>query len=220
MRKLQLTSIQYSFGLGILAVTWIHLPSPRALYVFVIASLLTALRFNALGWKTWKAFIPAGIAVAGTALGLMTARDAGVSKHIAHLWRGFAVISQFGMTIRAVLAWADCDPRSGRMALLQDMMAKRRALMALKKSGEPILAEQAREGAAMMALHEELRLYGQLHGFGPSPAKDAIRARMDEQLAVWDRSRQAAAAQHERMRAAIDELTAATEALKGYRRAA
>lgn len=218
MSRLQLTRIQYSFGLGILAVIWIHFPSPRALYLFIIASMLTALRFNALGWNPLKAFAPAAIAIVGTVSALVAPKFGSAAKEFAHLWRGAAVLTQLGITIRAVLAWADCDPRSGRMALLQDVIAKRRSMLAVQKSGEPILAEQARQGAAMMALHEELRLHGQKYGFAASPEIDSIRARMAEQQAIWDRSREAASAHHERMRTAIDELNAANQALKGYRR--
>jgi hypothetical protein len=42
--KWQMSRIQYGFGLGILIATWIHFPVPRALFVFAIASALTALR--------------------------------------------------------------------------------------------------------------------------------------------------------------------------------
>lgn len=126
MSKWQMTRLQYGFGLGILVATWIHFPAPRALFVFVIASMWTALRFHTLGWNYWRALIPAGIAVAGTVLALVVGHQPGLSKEIAHIWRGVAVIAQLGMTIRAAMATSKVDPMSPRQALATDFLKQRR----------------------------------------------------------------------------------------------
>jgi hypothetical protein len=55
MAKWQLSRIQYGFGLGVLVAVWIHFPGPRALFAFAVTSMLTALRFRALGWKPSRA---------------------------------------------------------------------------------------------------------------------------------------------------------------------
>jgi hypothetical protein len=181
--------------------------------------MLTALRFRALGWKPSRALIPFAIAAIGTASAMAVGVHSSASLAIAHAWRAAASMVQLGTIIRAMLAWADCDPRSAKQALLLETLAKRRALMALSKAGKPIHSEREREAAALMALHGELRRYGETHGFRPSPEMDAIRARIADQKAFLDRIRAAEAVQHEQMRVAIDELNAATKSLKEKRRA-
>lgn len=220
MTKWQMTRIQYSFGLGILIATWIHFPAPRAPYVYAVAGVLTALRFRALGWKVSRAFIPFAIAAVGTSLTLMLGSHSKGGESIAHLWRFPALVIQFGMTLRAVLSYASVDPMSPRTALLVDIMAKRRTLMKLGREAKPYQAERERAFAAMMALHEELRLYGRQHGFGPSPEQEAIRRRMEAQQLVLDQVRATEGAHSERRRQAIEDLNEATQALKSYRRAA
>ena len=126
MSKWQMTRLQYSFGLGILVATWIHFPHPRALFVFAIASALTALRFRSLGWNPLKALIPGAIAVVGTALALIVGHRTGQSKDIAHIWRGAAVIAQLGTTVRAVLASSKVDPTSPKQALALNFLKQRR----------------------------------------------------------------------------------------------
>jgi hypothetical protein len=168
----------------------------------------------------WRTFIPLGMVVAGTAVAAVLGPASAQGQWVLVKTHAFALLGQTWISIRAALAWAECDPRSPKMALTLDVLAKRRALIDLGRAVKPIRAARERDSAAVMALHQELREHGRAHGFLPSPEIDAIRARMAAQQEVLDRSRAAEAAFNESLMAATEKLKSASKSLREYRRAA
>jgi hypothetical protein len=207
MKKLQLTRIQYGFALGILVATWIHFPSPRALFVFAIASMLTALRFNALGWKPSLAFIPFAIAVVGTGLAMLLGAHNDASKSVAHLWRSAAAFAQLGMTIRAGFANSRIDLTSPRQALAHNFLSQRRRTKRVIDEFKPQMEAHQRAAERLKALTKQLADHIAAHGDKPS----AERTLLTEQLAEQNLLVQACT---EDLKAGTAKLQAESEALR------
>jgi hypothetical protein len=215
--KWQVSRRQFGFALGFLLAISAKLHGPIWWLVgFALAGGVTAMRFHSLKWKPSRAFIPLAIAALASAFALTQ----GPQSSGAVILFGAALTALLGMIVRSIFAWADCDPRSPKTALLLETVAKRRDLLALAKEGDPLRVDREQAYAAMMALHAELQAHSEAHGWGPSAEREAIQARMAEQQKVIDRVRAVEAAHLERRRAARDRLEAATKALKEYKRAA
>lgn len=218
MSNWQMSRIQYGFSLGILVATWIHFPAPRALFAFGVASALTALRFRALGWKQSRAFLPFAIAVLGTALIMIVGQHSKASVTIAHVWRFAAIVTQSGMILRAILAYAPVDPISPKAALAQDFMAKRRRLRHSIKEGQPVREAHSREVKKLVAINEELKAYVAAHGHVNSEEHQAILARFEAQKAVLAPLSAETGIVNDRMTRETQELKDASQAWKNRNR--
>jgi hypothetical protein len=214
MSKWQMSRIQYCFGLGILVATWIHFPAPRALFVFAIASMLTALRFRALGWKLSPAFTPVGIAAVGTALIMIMGPSSKASVFIAHLWRGAAVLAQLGITVRAVLAHSARDPISPRQGLALNFLGQRRRTKRMMDNFKPQIEAHRRATQELDALRAELADHVATHGDKPSAERTCLTERLAEQTLLVQASTEDLRAGTAKMRAESDALRSATEAWK------
>lgn len=214
MKKLQLTRMQYGFALGILVVTWIHFPSPRALFVFAIASMITALRFNALGWKPSRAFIPFAIAAVGTGLALVLGAHTEASKSIAHLWRGAAAFTQLGMTIRAVLANSGIDPISPRQALARNFLSQRRRTKRVIGDFKPQMEAHRRAADRLKDLTKQLADHIAAHGDKPSAERTLLTEQLAEQNLLVRACTEDLKAGTAKLQAESEALRSATQAWK------
>jgi hypothetical protein len=214
MSKWQMTRLQYSFGLGILVATWIHFPAPRALFVFVITSALTALRFRTLGWNPWKAFLPAAIAVVGTALTVIVGHQTGQPKDITHIWRGAAVIAQLGMTVRAILANSKVDPTSPRQALALDFLKQRRQTKQSMNRFQPQIEAHRRAMEKLDALKEELARHIAENGQTVSAERLRLTEEVADQTLLVRASSEDLRATTLKIREQTEALRSATEAWK------
>lgn len=212
--KWQMSRIQYGFGLGILIATWVHFPVPRALFVFAIASALTALRYRALGWKLPQAFVPFAIAAVGTALIMIVGPTAKASVSIAHLWRGAAVLAQLGITARAVLAHSASDPISSRQALAHNFLNQRRRTKRVIDEFTPQMDAHRRATQELDALMAELADYVATHGDEPSAERARLTERLTDQTLLVQASSEDLRGGTAKLRGESDALRSATEAWK------
>jgi hypothetical protein len=210
----QLSRVQYGFALGILFAVSIHFPSPKALFGYAFAGLITALRFRALGWKVSRAFIPFAIGAAGTALILIVGPQSKPSVPIAIGWRVCALIVQAGMTLRAVLSYAAIDPILPKQRLARDFLAKALEVRKTLKGNRPLRETHRRESAKLTALLEKRKAYIAERGHEMSEELKTLIARFEAQKVIVEPLGVELRAATERLVARSEELKQAREAWK------
>lgn len=214
MTKWQFSRAQYGFSLGILIAIWIHFPQPKALFVFAIASGLTAFRFQALGWRPSRALIPVAIAGAGSLLAMLLGPHSRASTDIAHIWRGAAVVAQLGMTIRAVLNRSAIDPISPKQALALNFLDQRRRTKRAIKEFQPQIEAHRSALETLNALRSELADHIAAHGDKPSAERTRLLERLAEQNFLMRASTEDLQVATAKIRSESDALRAATQAWK------
>lgn len=208
----QMSRRQYGFALGILIAVAIHFPTPRALFAYAVAGGITALRFRTLGWKWRKAFIPLGIATAGTALVMVLGPHTKPGTNVAHLWRALALFTQAGMIVRAVVSYAAIDPISPRQKLARDVLSRRRDVLRTLKDNRPLAEQHRLEAAKSAALNAELQAHIAKYGHSRPAEFQEILARCKAQRAIVEPL-------GEQLREATDRMITKTKDLKQAREA-